>query len=179
MDIVDVLERVLQPLRQRVYGMVSRVTLNKVDDAHGRQEMQLTGFDEELFPVVECFQPFGLRAVPPPGCDGIGLAVGGSRNHLVAFGLAPKMTPPFDLAEGDVLLYCLDPKNWAVLLADGTVKLHGNTAWRAELEQLEDKQFIVMTPGQTVLQVQDDAHVSRITITPTMVKIETENFVHP
>jgi phage baseplate assembly protein V len=178
-DLTQILERLLQPLRQRIYGMVSRVTLTKVDDAHGRQEMQLTGFDQELFPVVEHFQPFGLRAVPPAGCDGIGFAVGGSRNHLVAFGLAPKMTPPAELAEGDVLLYCLDPKNWAVLTADGTLRFHADTTWRAELEGLEAKQFVVMTPGTTVLQVQDDSETSRITITPHMVKIETPNFEHP
>lgn len=180
-DVLAALQRLVEPMRRQIFGMVSRVTVNAVDDAHGRQEMQLTGLDDELHPTVEHFQPFGLRARPPAGCDGIGVAVGGYRNHLLAFGFAPKMAPPFDLAEGDVLLYCLDPKNWAVLQADGTVKLHANTKWRAELQDLETKQFVVMTPGTTILQVQDPDgdHTSRITITPTMVEIETENFVHP
>ena len=177
----DALNRLLDPLRRQVQGMVSRVVLTRADDAHGRQEVQVEGVEGELHPVVEHFQPFGLRAVPPAGVDGVGLAVGGWRNHLVVLGLSPKMAPPFALAAGDVLLYCTAEGNYALLKADGSLKVHGKTSVRLELQDLEAHQFISITPLQTLLQVEDpeSGHVSKLTITPEQVRIETASFVHP
>jgi phage baseplate assembly protein V len=176
---LDELKRLVAPLSRRVSTMVSRVVLRNVDDAHDRQETQLEGFRDELHPVVENFQPFGLRAIPPVGSEGIGIAVGGERNHLVVVGLAPKFKPDQVMEEGDVLVYCLDPKVYALAKKAGSYSTQGRVTWSADMADLP--QYIVMTPKQTVLHVEDPdtGKKSRITITPTMVKIETDNFIHP
>lgn len=179
---LDDLQRLLRPLGRRVSTMVSRVVLRAVDDAPGRQEVQAEGFADELHPRVEHFQPFGLRARPPVGSEGIGLAVGGARNHLVVLALSAKDAGNQALDDGDVLLYCIDPDTYTRLKASGALETKARTSWAVRMAGLENKQFVSMTPGETIVQVEDPndpAKKSRITITPTMVKIETQNFIHP
>lgn len=179
---IDALQRLLRPLTRRVSTMVSRVVLRQVDDGHGRQEAQVEGFAAELHQRVEHFQPFGIRANPPIGSEGIGIAVGGSRNHLLVVGLSDKEAPRRELAEGDVLFYCSDDGVFAHLKKSGELQVRGRSEVKLELESLETKQFVKMKPNEFVFQVEkaDDAtKVSRVTITPTSVVIETENFIHP
>ncbi len=176
----DALRRILGPLARRVSLMVSRVVLRNVDDAHDRQEAQVEGYADELHPRVENFQPFGLRGVPPPGSEGIGIAVGGERNHLLVVGMGPKQRPLTPLDVGDVLFYCVDPDTYARLKANGAAWMQGGKSLTHTLAGLN--QYITMAPGITILYVEDKADpskASRITITPTTVRIETENFIHP
>lgn len=175
------LQRLLQPLMRKVDGMVSRVVLRQVDDGHGRQEVQAEGVEGELHPVVEHFQPFGVRGFPPAGVDGLAFAIGGYRNHLAVLGFAPKMTPSPALTEGDVLFHCLNPSVFTMLHNAGSWTAQGKTQWFATLDGLSEYQYVSMTVGRTVIRVEDKTtgRFSQITITPDEVKIETPSFVHP
>lgn len=177
------LRRILSPLTRRVSTMVSRVVVRNVDDKPGRQELQVEGFAGELHERVEHFQPFGLRARPPIGSEAVGVAVGGSRNHVVVLGASSKdHGHDAELEEGEAMLYSTDQgvRVWAK--KDGTLRARGRTNLTLELDGIEQKQFVRMLPGQTVFQVEkpdDPTKVSRITITPEAIVVETDSFIHP
>jgi hypothetical protein len=177
-DFLDDLKKLLQPIQRQIGGMVSRVVVRAVNDAPGRQELQVEGFDEELHPTVEHMQPFGVRGFPPSDVDGIGFAVGGYRNHLVVMGVAPKVAGMPELKPGDVLFYCLNPNTWTLAGNDGNWRASAAEGWHAALFGLETKQFVTMVPGTTTIRVEDPGtgKYSLITITPASVTINSQVF---
>jgi phage baseplate assembly protein V len=179
-DILDALKRLIEPLRRRVNGMVSRVVARNVNNAPGRQEVQLEGLEDELMPIVEHFQNFGFYSWAPVGSEGVGVAVGGYRNHMIALAMSNKSPTPPGMEQGDSAQYCLHPRTFALLKADGSSIQNGGLSWVAAVGDGENT-TIVMIEGTTVLRVEDpdSGHFSQITITPEMVKIETLNFIHP
>lgn len=74
-------ERMLQRM---VQGMVSRGTIESVEDATAMQLLNLALHDGHSPTQIEHWQPFGLSYFPQVGSEVIAIAVGGSRDHLVA-----------------------------------------------------------------------------------------------
>lgn len=172
-EFLDTLGKLLEPMRRQIGGMVSRVVVRAVDNAPGRQELQVEGFDGELHPKVEHFQPFGVRGFPPTDVDGIGLAVGGYRNHLVVLAVAPKVAGLPQIVAGDVIYHGTNPDCWTHVTADGSWRGQGVDSWYATLKGLETYQYIQMVPGLTTIRVEDPAthKYSLIEITPLAVTI--------
>jgi Gp45 protein len=178
-DLAKLITDLLAPLKRRVDGMVARVVISNVNDVPKRQELQVTDQDGLTLDGVEHFQPFGVSGYPPTGCDGVGFGVGGYRNHRVVMGAAPRIGGLPEKAVGDVLYHGTNPLVWTWVQSNGAWYAKGQTSWSVTLDGLEENQFITMTPGLTILQVQGPAggNLSKIEITPGQVKITTPSGV--
>ena len=95
----------LDKVAGRVRLMVGRAILQVVDDARLMQSVQVMVSEGEVRDLSEHFQHYGFSSVPHPGAEGIGLAVGGSTDHMVVHGLDDRRYRPKALAEGEVCLY--------------------------------------------------------------------------
>ncbi len=102
--LVSTVERLLWPLRRRVLLMVGRGVVRLVDDAPGRQTLQVEALAGEILDA-ERFQPYGLTAHPPGGSEAVVLAVGGMRQHPIVVAAEDRSVRPRDLPPGTVALY--------------------------------------------------------------------------
>lgn len=176
---IDQLSKLLEPMRRQVNGMVRRIVVTNVDDDPMRQEMQVQDGQSpdgsDVLPTVEHFQPFGVRGFPPTGIDGVGFAVGGYRNHMVAIAASTKVKPTPPLAMGDVCYYGLNPDCYTLVQNAGAWTSQGSTSWFSTLKGLSEDQYLSMTPQVTIFYVKDpnSANFSKITITPLHVTIQT------
>lgn len=95
------IHRALQKMRL----MVARGVVNLINDAGGLQTLQIDGLDGETRDDVERAQNFGLSSHPPKGSVPIMVAVGGSRDHLVAVAVDSEQHRPKGLNEGESVMY--------------------------------------------------------------------------
>jgi phage baseplate assembly protein V len=89
----------------RVRLSIGRVVLDLVNDAAKLQALQVTVRADEVRANAEHFQHYGFTSVPLPGAEGIGLAVGGSADHIVVINVDDRRYRLKPLAEGEVALY--------------------------------------------------------------------------
>ena len=178
--IIDALNRLLDPMRRRVNGMVSRVVMTNRNDAPKRQEIQAEGFEDELMPVIEHFQPFGFYALPPVGSEGVGLAVGGHRNHLVVLALSDKTvaTPP-DMQGGSASLFCTDPLTYSIASAEGDNIHRAAKTWQAAIGDGENASR-TLTAALMVDVVSDagSGQFSKTTLSPESYLAEGFDIIH-
>ena len=105
LDIAALIRDSLAPVRRRVRLMVSRAVLNAVNDAGGIQVVQVKLLDGETRDGVERMQNYGLTSVPLPGAEGLGVSVGGSRNHVVVVVMDDGRHRMKGLKPGEVAMY--------------------------------------------------------------------------
>lgn len=74
---------------------------------------------EEVRDSAEHFQHYGFSSVPLPGAEGIGLAVGGSTDHMVVINIDDRRYRKRDLLPGEVCIYT----RWGdyVLIREGEI----------------------------------------------------------
>lgn len=128
------IERVLAAIRQKISNLLVRVVLTAIDDSlTDRQGLtspqrikgQAFAGEKELEDVAH-LQPYGLHAVPLAGAEGVGLAIGGSRSHLVVLAVDDPRHSPSGMAPGEVALYS-DVRRWIYCKADNTLVVSGGT----------------------------------------------------
>lgn len=110
-------------LARRIRLIASRAVLRLVDDAGGLQLVQLTLLADETRDGVERFQDYGLTSRPHPGAEGVAIALGGSRDHLVAIRIDDRRYRLRALAAGEVALY--DDLGHQVHLTRAGIVIHG------------------------------------------------------
>ncbi len=128
--------RLLEPLRNRVAGMVARAVVNLVDDSKRMQELQLQLLAGELIDGAERVQNYGLTSKPfPPSGDraaeAVVLFVGGGRDHPLVVAVDDRRHRPKDLADGESTLY--DDQGTRVHLQRARLFLTHPTAIRLEV----------------------------------------------
>lgn len=99
------MRQMLAPLARRLRLLVSRGVVRGVSDGAKLQELQLDLLADEVRGGVERFQQYGLTSYPLPGAEAVVVAVGGSRDHLVALAVDDRRYRSLDLAPGEVALY--------------------------------------------------------------------------
>jgi phage baseplate assembly protein V len=104
----------------RVRNMVTRVTVAGVDPAPQMQEVQVDGLADETQDGAEHFEPYGFTSHPFGDAEGIGLAVGGLRSHMLVINVADRRYRMTGLEEGEVAIH--DDQGQSILLGrDGIV----------------------------------------------------------
>jgi phage baseplate assembly protein V len=98
-------EAIVARLAGRVRLSIGRAMLGLVNDAAKLQAVQVTLRADEVRANAEHFQHYGFTSVPLPGAEGIGLAVGGSTDHMVVINIDDRRYRLKALAEGEVALY--------------------------------------------------------------------------
>jgi phage baseplate assembly protein V len=104
------LERLLRPLRTRLYLMIARAAVRLVDDGKGMQVAQADLGAGDTRDGIEHFQEYGFtsRTRAPSGNqgpEGIGLRVGGDGAHTVLICVGDRRFRLKSLAEGEVAIY--------------------------------------------------------------------------
>ncbi|OWY40075.1 phage baseplate protein [Xenophilus sp. AP218F] len=94
----------MNPL-QKLRLMVARGIVHLVNDAGGLQLLQVSALDGETRDDVERVQDFGATSHPPAGSVPVMVAVGGSRNHLVAVAVDNEAHRPKGLSPGESATY--------------------------------------------------------------------------
>lgn len=109
----------MQRIANRVRLAIGRAVLGAVNDAAKLQAVQVTLGADVVRDDAEHFQHYGFTSVPLPGAEGIGLAVGGSTDHLVVINIDDRRFRKKGLAEGEVCIYT----RWGdhILLREGEI----------------------------------------------------------
>ena len=99
------LQRFIQPLRDRVMGMVARGWVRLVYRGEPMQLLQVGVLKDELSDQTEHFQPYGFTSVPLENMDALIHYVTGDRSAGIVSVVADRTSRPLTLAEGDVAIY--------------------------------------------------------------------------
>jgi phage baseplate assembly protein V len=90
---------------RRIMGMVARAIVNTVDDGRKLQTLQVELLEGEIQNEVERFQHYGFTSHPKAGAEAIGVAIGGTRGHMVVIAVDDRRFRLVNLEEGEVALY--------------------------------------------------------------------------
>ena len=99
------LQRFIQPLRDRVMGMVARGWVRLVYRDYPMQALQVEVLKDELSDATEHFQPYGFTSVPLEYMDALVHFLGGDRSASIVSVVADRTHRPLTLGEGDVAIY--------------------------------------------------------------------------
>lgn len=97
--------KLLDPIRRRIRGLVSRAVVTLVNDSLKLQGLQLKVLADETLDNVERFQEYGYSSVPLPGAEAVLLCLGGHRDHPVVISVDDRRYRLKNLAAGEVALY--------------------------------------------------------------------------
>ena len=100
----DVL-KMLEPLRRRLRLIFTRSIVVTVNDAEGRQILQVKGLPGEVLDGIERFQNYGFTSVPLNGAEAILGFIGGSRSHGVAAAVDDRRHRKKGMQPGEVAVY--------------------------------------------------------------------------
>jgi phage baseplate assembly protein V len=103
--VIDVVTRLLEPVRRRLDNLVARAVVSLVADGSLLQTVQLQLLEEETRDGCERFQPYGLTSVPLPGAEAVVLFVGGQRDHPLVLVVDDRRYRKHPLQAGEVALY--------------------------------------------------------------------------
>lgn len=97
--------RAMRPLVNRVNNMFMRILVDSVNDGTMLQTLKAFGLSDDALEDIEHMQPGGLTHVPLSGAEGVGAAIGGGREHVIALGVSNRNARPTGLAAGETGLY--------------------------------------------------------------------------
>jgi phage baseplate assembly protein V len=124
---IDLINRMLSPLRNRIANMVGRAVLQLVDDSKKMQLLQVGLLAEESREAVERFQNYGFTSVPLAGAEGVLVFVGGRRDHGLAIAVDDRRYRKKNLESGEVAMYT-DEGDFFIIKRGGIVDLTAATS---------------------------------------------------
>jgi phage baseplate assembly protein V len=95
----------LEKLANRVKLIASRGVIRLINDTLDLQELQAEFLKGEVKDDTERFQEYGFTSHPHPGCECIGLSLGGDRSHLVVIAADDRRYRIKSLKQGEVAIY--------------------------------------------------------------------------
>jgi phage baseplate assembly protein V len=140
MDYRAQVERILEPLRNKLRAIVSRAVVLAVQDSS--KKIQLVslriGAEGENLSKVERVQNFGLTSNPMDGAQALVLAVGGERSHSIVVGI-DDANYRIVVDRGEVAVY--NAFNAVIKLCkDGTIEIGDGKALTAALDGVVTRQ---------------------------------------
>lgn len=99
------IDKILNPLKRRIMGMISRAVISAVLDDKGIQKLKISLLADEEHNNVERIQQYGFSSNPLPGSEAVALFIGGGRDHGVVIAVDDKRYRLKNLASGEVALY--------------------------------------------------------------------------
>lgn len=97
--------RMIRPIKVRLYNMISRVVIESINDADGIQVVKLSALAGEERTDVERFQDYGFTSNPLPGSEGIVICPQGNRDHMIVIKIDSREFRLKGLANGEVAMY--------------------------------------------------------------------------
>ena len=105
---LEIVNRMLAPLRNRIAHLVARAVVRIVTDGGQLQTLQIDALDGETREGVERMQSYGFTSVPLDGAEAVVLFVGGRRDHGLAVAVDDRRYRPTGLQAGEVCIYNKD-----------------------------------------------------------------------
>ena len=143
----DDLNRLLNPIKRKLFLLFGRATLAAMDNSGTSQKVQITLLKDETVTDIERMQNFGFDSVPPVDTsDSIVGFFNGNRDHGVVLVVQTPSLRPTDGVEGESIVYSSkDAKDGhrIHLKADGTT------------ENISGSSKIVNQNGKVALGVSD------------------------
>lgn len=109
----------LARMANRIRLTVGRCVLLAVNDGLKLQGVQVELLAGEVRDNAERMQDYGFTSHPHPGAEGVGLAVGGSRDHVLVLAVGDRRYRLRGLAQGEVAMY--SDEGDSVILRRGNV----------------------------------------------------------
>jgi phage baseplate assembly protein V len=104
-DLQNVLQRVTQPIKNKISLMVGRALITAITDTEGIQQCQVSVLAGESMDKIPHFQNFGFTSNPPKGSEGIVVALQGNRENLTIIALDHRDFRVKGLATGESAFY--------------------------------------------------------------------------
>jgi phage baseplate assembly protein V len=123
--VIDLVNRMLAPLRIRVANMIARAVVQLVDDTTKMQLVQLGVLADETR-TAERFQSYGFTSVPLPGAEAVVVFPGGRRDHGLAIAVEDRRYRIRNLQSGEVAVYT-DQGDSIVIKRGGTIQVTAAT----------------------------------------------------
>lgn len=101
----NLVSSMVNPLRNRVYNMITRAVLEAVNDSKKMQVVKIELLKGESRDEVERFQNFGFTSVPPVSAECVAVAVGGNTEHLIVIVADDRQSRLKNLAGGESAQY--------------------------------------------------------------------------
>ena len=98
-------QRLIEPLKRRIFLLVGRAILTAIDNAGDTQKIQVTALDSETISDVERFQEYGLETYPFADAETVIAFLNGNRSNGIVLCIHDRQYRPKDLVEGEVVLY--------------------------------------------------------------------------
>lgn len=120
------LQRLLNPIRQRIKFMLARGILKLSDSSDDMQSLQITLLNEEVLADVEHFEPYGYTANPQDGAEVLALSLAGNRSNTVVICVADRQYRLTGLVKGEVALYT-DEGDSIILRRNNSIEINAAT----------------------------------------------------
>lgn len=105
MSVIEVMRRLIDPVKRRLQMVASRAIINLVNDAGKIQLVQASMLATELQDNIERFQEFGFTSVPLPGAQAVVICMGGNRAHPIIVAVDDPKYRKLGLQGGETAIY--------------------------------------------------------------------------
>lgn len=105
MSIYDDIQRLLDPLRRKIFLLLGRAVLTAINNAGTTQRLQVVGLSGETITDVERFQEYGFESHPWEDAQAVILFPNGNRDSGIVVAVHDRRYRPSDLAQGEVIIY--------------------------------------------------------------------------
>jgi phage baseplate assembly protein V len=102
---IDMINRVLAPVRRRVENLIARAVVGQVLDSSTLQSLQLAILSDETRDGCERFQQYGFTSVPFADAEAVVVFVGGLRDHPLVLAVDDRRYRKKNLQPGESALY--------------------------------------------------------------------------
>ena len=99
------ISKLLSPIARRLRSVVARCVVKAANDGSKLQGLHVALLAGEEHQAAERFQQYGFSSVPQAGAEGIALAVGGDRSHLVVIAVDDRRYRVAAGQPGEVVVY--------------------------------------------------------------------------
>lgn len=119
----DAIQRMLAPIRQRIFLSIARAVVKAINDSTKLQSMQVALLADEVRDCVERFQQYGFTSVPLEGAEAVVIFPGGNRSHGLVINVDDRRYRLKALKGGEVALYT-DEGDYIKLCRGNKIEIH-------------------------------------------------------
>lgn len=104
-QIYSAIIKIIDPIKRRALMTVGRAVILAVQDDKKMQLVQASLLADETKDDMERFQNYGFTSNPLPGCEGVGVFIGGEREHGIMISVDDRRYRLKSLGAGQVAMY--------------------------------------------------------------------------
>lgn len=118
----DVINRMLIPIRKKIFLLIGRAILTAVDNSGEYMKIQVTALNNETITDLEKIDEYGFSSNPPVDNTEIIVAfINGNRDQGLALKAHNRENRPTDLSEGEVRVY--DKNGYKITLTSAGIEI--------------------------------------------------------